>query len=149
MWAQYIASASRGTCEVGAFPASLLTISSKRGLIVSVSSALLLAASVSGDRADFCDRGSRIRRSITSSCSLFRCRYVDGASLAALIVCLLLSCAPRSSRDSRFLCKEFDGFGIFRPFFLYLYIIFLSNRVEKVKKGELACQMRCYSFSPL
>ncbi|URE42634.1 hypothetical protein MUK42_13540 [Musa troglodytarum] len=43
------------------------------GLAISVSSALLFAASVSGDRADFCDRGSRIRRLITSSCSLFRC----------------------------------------------------------------------------
>ncbi|RRT57181.1 hypothetical protein B296_00018888, partial [Ensete ventricosum] len=102
----YIASASRGTCEVGAFPASLLTISSRCGLAVSFSSAFHPAASVSGDCADFCVRGFRIRRSLTYSCSLLRCRYADGTSLAALIVCLLLSRASRSSRNSRFFTKN-------------------------------------------
>ncbi|KAJ8477547.1 hypothetical protein OPV22_021274 [Ensete ventricosum] len=43
------------------------------GLAVSVSSAFHPAASVSGDCADFCVRGFRIRRSLTYSCSLLGC----------------------------------------------------------------------------
>ncbi|RWW49001.1 hypothetical protein BHE74_00044885, partial [Ensete ventricosum] len=53
------------------------------GLAVSVSSAFHPAASVSGDCADFCDRGFRIRRSLTYSCSLLRCRFVHFSCYSA------------------------------------------------------------------